>query len=496
MMEKMLRKIFGHSTFRPGQRETIASLMSGEHTISMLPTGTGKSLCYQLPGYMLNGSVIIVSPLLSLMQDQVEQLMMLGEKKVIAFNSFLSYEEKNRALHQLHDYKFIFISPEMLKVDLVIKNLKRLDIALFVIDEAHCISQWGYDFRPDYLKLGEVRESLGNPLTLALTATATHKVKIDIIESLSISHPNEFIYSVDRPNIALKVDRVEHHKDKVDKLIEYLRVVKGPGIVYFSSKKMAEQMAALLKKEGLGEVMAYHGGIDQENRKLIQQQFLYGQLDIICATSAFGMGINKNNIRFVVHFHMPMQLESYLQEIGRAGRDGERSLAILLYANGDEQLPIQLAEGELLHENQIDWMIKWLEANPEAWNKLNDYETEMITLAGLTETNWRILKDFHQVAVDSGKDMYSLHELKDVMLKQMDVKRHKIKIVYDWIHFQSCRRKKILQYFDEEQKIRVDNCCDPCGLSIEDFMRNPTMVKNRNEETDWQRLLAEILINK
>lgn len=493
-MEKMLQKIFGYSSFRKGQRETISSILSGNDTVAMLPTGTGKSLCYQLPGYMLEGSVIVVSPLLSLMQDQVDQLMMIGEKRVIAFNSFLSYEEKYRALHQLNEYKFIFTSPEMLKSVSFIERLSKLNIALFVIDEAHCISQWGYDFRPDYLKIGEVRTRLGSPLTLALTATATAEVKQDIKESLAIENSNEFIYSVDRPNIALQVEHVNSSQEKMDVLLDYLRKMKGPGIIYFSSKKMAERTAVVLKEQGFGDVMAYHGGLTQENRKLIQQQFLYGQLDIICATSAFGMGINKDNLRFVIHFHMPMQLESYLQEIGRAGRDGGNSLALLLYAAGDEQLPLQLAEGELLSDIQIDALLHWFSQVPEGWHQLSAYESEVTAIAGLTETNYRLLKSFNDQAVADGQGYDSLLTLKQMMANQYNVKRRKIKDMLQWIYSSACRRKKILQYFDEELTIKVDNCCDICGIDVNNFTISNHLEK-REVESDWEKLLAEILIN-
>jgi ATP-dependent DNA helicase RecQ len=494
-LEALLQSKFGFSAFRPGQKEIIESVLSGRNTVAMLPTGTGKSLCYQLPGYMIEGQVIIISPLLSLMQDQAEQLMMNGEKKVIAFNSFLTRGEKKQALIHLNQYKFIFISPEMLYYESVLSQLKKLRIALFVVDEAHCISQWGYDFRPDYLKLGEVRKMIGNPVTLALTATATAEVKADIKKSLGILDCSEFIYSVDRPNIALSVERLENFREKTERLVELAEILQGPGIIYFSSKKMAEQSAELLRDKGAKRVMAYHGGMDQESRILVQQQFIHGQLDLICATSAFGMGINKDNIRYVIHFHMPLQIESYLQEIGRAGRDGNQSIAIMLYAPGDEQLPIQLAESELPDKAQIDWIKEWIEDNPNAIQNIGPFEEQIKQRSGLTDVQWRIFNDFFEKKSKSGLDYRRiLQEMKEYYEGRIKLKRDSIEEVYKWIYKKTCRRESILSCFDEEKNASVPSCCDICGLQLENFLRNTNSDNQESPLYDWKNHLEYLLI--
>jgi ATP-dependent DNA helicase RecQ len=498
-LEKTLFEHFGFKEFRPGQKEIISSLLDDKNTIGVLPTGTGKSLCYQFVGHILDGHVLIVSPLLSLMQDQVEQMKAKGEKSVVAINSFLTYDQKNSVINSLSRYKYIFISPEMLQVDYIFTKLQRLKISLFVVDEAHCISQWGFDFRTDYLKLGEIRKQLQSPLTLALTATATIEVTKDIISTLDIHQAEIFETSVDRPNIALKIEFYDDIKAKQQAVISHLQNLSGPGIIYFSSKKLAEQTVELLKVNGIMKVMAYHGGMTHEDRILIQQQFLYGQVDYICATSAFGMGINKEDIRFVIHFHMPLQMESYLQEIGRAGRDGHQSIAILLYANGDESLALQLAEGELPTHSQLDWLIYEVAHCVGKENVTKALSEDLRLRGGFTENQWRVTLDYILTQFDQNGSLISvMNKLKNFVSTRKNLKVKKIYEIVSFIKNTNCKRNAILKYFGElDSTHKILNCCDQCGIDLHDFhpiMRSSEAVDEHTKDWVWKltKLLTPI----
>lgn len=492
-LKHYLAKYFHFTDFRPGQRETIEAVLEKNHTISMLPTGTGKSLCYQLPGYLLDGPVLVVSPLLSLMQDQVEQMMAMGEKRVIALNSFLSPRQKAQGLEQLEKFKYIFISPEMLGIDSVLDRLMKLSVSLFVVDEAHCISQWGYDFRPDYLKLGEYRKKLGQPLTLALTATATKEVRRDIAEKLCLEEWNEIVYSVDRPSISLTLEQASSFQEKLERTTELVKYLKGPGIIYFSSKKVAEQTAAHLREKGSKNVMAYHGGLDSESRVLIQQQFINGQLDVVCATSAFGMGINKDNVRYVIHFHMPMQIESYLQEIGRAARDGLDSIAVLLYSPGDEQLAYQLAEAELPDQYQVERLFGFLIEHQIPYHDLDHRAEELSMICGFTEIQWRIVEEYLSSLgnVNYKADSENMIQLID---NRLSVKKQKIRSMLEWIQTKECKRAFILETFNEQLAGKPENCCSCCGINMEHYKETKSSIEHEETVMDWKRDLASILL--
>lgn len=345
----VLKEKFGFDSFKPGQAEVLEALTAGKNTLAMLPTGGGKSLIYQMMGNMRDGLVIIVTPLLSLMQDQVARLNYAGEPKVVALNSTLPQDARRTILRSLDQCKFLFVSPEMLGQTVVQSALRKVKINLLVVDEAHTIVSWGPDFRPDYLALPQVHKKLGQPQLLLLTATATPKMMTDITVPFGLPESDWFIYrqSVDRPNIYLHTETLANEGQKRERLADLVRQLQGPGIVYFSSRKLATSMADWLAENTGRRVAAYHAGLDTMSRYRIQQQFMLGQIDVIAATSAFGMGIDKDNVRYVIHYHLSNDLANYLQEIGRAGRDGEQSAAILLYVPGDENLQLNMIDGTI-----------------------------------------------------------------------------------------------------------------------------------------------------
>lgn len=490
-LEETLYRHFGFSTFRPGQKEVITSLLEGNHTLGMLPTGTGKSLCYQLPAYILNKHVIIISPLLSLMEDQAEQLKVRGEKSVLALNSFLTPRQKQAALSQLSRYRFIFLSPEMLMLDQVITEVKKLDIGLFVIDEAHCISQWGYDFRPDYLHLGSVRERLNNPLTVALTATATEAVRMDIKAKLNLTEAKEVVSSVDRSNIAYIVENFSNYENKLNRLLELAKEIKGSAIIYFSSKKTTETVTHYLQENGVKSIDFYHGGMEQEQRKLIQQQFLTGQLRIICATSAFGMGVNKEEVRAVVHFHMPVSMESYVQEVGRAGRDGKQSMAVLLYCEGDEGLPLHLLDQQIPEDNQIEGVCTKMSEENESHQSADVLRQRY----SLSEGQWNFIQHFLKEHQEQVEMSVMIEQLKRYSKTRRQYNINRFAGLFNWVKTNQCRRTAILQYFEEDLMKPNSICCDRCGVHVKELMENlKETPPNQVLPFEWKQELTAMLV--
>jgi len=337
-----LKSVFGYDEFRPYQREIIERVLDGGDTFVLMPTGGGKSLCYQVPALHLAGTAIVVSPLISLMKDQVDALRAYGIDAEF-YNSSLSASEAGRVLAALHNgsIDLLYIAPERLMTDEFLARIKGLEIALFAIDEAHCISQWGHDFRPEYRKLGRLRGMFRNVPIIALTATAEAHTRKDIIEGLQLPDARQFITGFDRPNIRYTVA----DKDKpFNQLRQFLQsYVDQAGIVYCLSRKRVEQVAGQLSEEGYAAA-PYHAGLTDQQRKTAQEDFLHDRVQIIVATVAFGMGIDKSNIRFVVHYDIPKNIESYYQETGRAGRDGLDSEALLLFGFGDVQVARGLIE--------------------------------------------------------------------------------------------------------------------------------------------------------
>ncbi|MGD9569002.1 MAG: DNA helicase RecQ [Sedimentibacter sp.] len=343
---ELLKKYYGYDSFRKGQNEIIENILSHKDVLAIMPTGGGKSLCYQIPAMIMEGTTIVISPLISLMKDQVDTLKQIGIPSAF-INSSLSLRELRQIVYEAEDnkYKLLYVAPERLESESFIEMLKNIKISMIAVDEAHCVSQWGHDFRPSYLKIKNLRDlTFNNPVVSAFTATATPEVKEDIINLIGLNEHYEVITGFDRENLKFNVERTNK---KLPYILKYIEEYKGKsGIIYCLTRKLTDDVCARLVKEGY-KAVKYHAGLSDVERSKNQDDFLYDNADIMVATNAFGMGIDKLDIRYVIHYNMPKNIESYYQEAGRAGRDGEPSDCILLFS------PQDIVMNNFLIENSI-----------------------------------------------------------------------------------------------------------------------------------------------
>ncbi len=330
-----LRTHFGYADFRGGQEEIVRSILDGRDTLAVLPTGGGKSICYQIPALLLDGITIVVSPLISLMQDQVEALRR-ARIRATFVNSMLDFRDAMERIEQARRglYKLMYVAPERFESPAFLDRMRGARVALFAVDEAHCISEWGHDFRPSYLKLREAIEFLGTPQIAALTATATPDVREDVVRQLALRQPSVIVRGFNRPNLSLRVKQGTNKREAI------LAACAGDscGIVYAGTRNAVEEIADMLRRHGIVSE-AYHAGLPDTRRKEVQERFMRGDARVIVATTAFGMGIDKPDVRFVIHHDMPGSIEQYYQEAGRAGRDGKPSVCTILHQPGDRSLP-------------------------------------------------------------------------------------------------------------------------------------------------------------
>ena len=473
-LEVILTERFGFDHFKTGQKEAIQALLKGKNVISVLPTGTGKSLIYQFTGYMLDGMVLIVSPLLSLMDNQVAQMRLAGEKRTAALNSMLSRPERHYIEQHLGQYKFLFVSPEMLQSSYFMSLLSEIKIGLFVVDEAHCISQWGQDFRPDYLFLGDVRSKLAYPRTLALTATAPRTVINDIQETLHLKD-NVMLDRTDpnRSNIFYHIMEI-HPQEKDDQLISLLADYPMPAVIYFSSKKQADSVSQLISERTQLKVDTYHADRSSEDRTTIQRQFLSNKLDVICATSAFGMGINKENIRSIIHYHLPNTVEEYIQEVGRAGRDGKQSMATLLYSYTDLAFKYRKTIETDLTKGEVDTL-------------LQTRDSQLVNLSDADQAMLQIIR-YKQMTSDQALDFVENRTL---------IRTNQLKAMQQFIEAKQCRRDIISRYFEHDTQEKPKWCCSHCQpdnqLLLQEMSSQSVLVGQQEKTlTNWKELIKEL----
>lgn len=478
-LKKMLHEL-GYDRFRPGQERIIQDLLKGRDVLAVLPTGGGKSLVYQLAAQLLPGTALVVSPLLALMKDQVDSLEELGVDAGV-INSIQSEGESEDEMEKVRraETKLLYVTPERFEDDEFMAQMRRSDVSLFVVDEAHCISEWGHDFRPAYLGLGSAAEQLGNPTLLALTATATPWVRSEIIERLGMRDPDIVVRGTDRPNLFLEVKRVEQDEDKYRVLHdlftevdgEYspelgemlLQAMQGSGIIYTATTKAAEETAAWLKEWGIAADY-YHGQRKKTEREQVQEAFMSGELRVIAATNAFGMGIDKQDLRFVVHLAIPGNVEEYYQEAGRAGRDGAFARCTLLYYPPDlGKAAFMSGSGRLTREDlrKADTALREHKTIP-----LDDLDE----VAGLSKTDAAhaiTLLERNGVIVEKRGKLRLVNKNFDPEQISLDseeyrheYERSRLAMMRGYAEEDNCRRRYILNYFGEEFDELECEMCD------------------------------------
>jgi ATP-dependent DNA helicase RecQ len=374
LLQKLLRRKFGLTRLRPGQQEVIESVLAGRDTLALMPTGAGKSLCYQLPALQMKGTTVVVSPLIALMKDQSDKLEERG-LEAAAVNSLLSERERREVLRRIRSREadFVFTTPEQLANPAFVEKLKQNRIDLFVVDEAHCITQWGHDFRPAYLGLGAALSALGNPTLLALTATATPDVIEDIGKQLGrrLRVINVGVY---RPSLYFEVLQTTNEDEKKQALLEVVRS-GGAGIVYCATVRAAKAVHAWLRAQG-EEALIYHGRLAGRERTANQEAFMSGAAQTMVATNAFGMGIDRQDIRYVLHYQLPGSLEAYYQEAGRAGRDGAEARCTLLYDHGDRKVQLYFAR----KRSKVELVAAYARSAQCRWKMILEYFGEEMAL--------------------------------------------------------------------------------------------------------------------
>jgi ATP-dependent DNA helicase RecQ len=497
-----LQRHFGFPSFRPGQAEAVQSLREGRHTLVVMPTGAGKSLVFQLTALLRQGLTLVVSPLIALMKDQVDAL----ERRGIAatyINSTLPVSEQNARLQRLTQgaYRLVYVAPERLRSVPLLNALQNQRIGLLAVDEAHCISEWGHDFRPDYLHLAEARRRLGNPLTAALTATATPQVQNDIARLLELGEARRIVTGFNRPNLYFEVRYASGTDPKLRALSELLSQHQtGAAIVYTGTRRDAEEVTGFLQEVLHLHAEFYHAGLPAEERARIQNEFIAGRLNVICATNAFGMGIDRADVRQVIHYSMPGSLEAYYQEAGRAGRDGQPAQAILLYDPQDRALQEFFIANSALSEDQLRALYQAIRNGGEVWLSIDDLSLRTnlhpvqirVGLAALERAEALQHLGDEGLRMLYRKGEWQPNAIAQAIARNRAHLQHRYRQLEGIVRYaetNACRRRVILQHFGDTGAAEAPRCCDNC---LETATR-PEVQKEAGEMTPGERAALIVL---